>query len=608
MCGIFGFSSEETFSVKRKEVKNLCKFSESRGKDSSGVLIGSKSIFSIKKSNRSICKLYDSFKDEKVNLFLGHARLKTNGDADNQPVIKNKVIVFHNGIILNHEKIWNKLKSNPSTQIDTEIIAELAVRFLEKSSDYKLLSKEILNTCTGSISCCIHIPERGKIILFSNNGSLFYGEKDNAKVFASEKSFLSKIKCSNIEQVFDPRIIDCLKLDFSPTVLECRDRKLKFLPSFNLIEKEESLLIHRKHNLKRCTKCILPETMPFIDFDSQGVCNYCNNYTPIKKVKPKEELLNLVNKYKKNDNRCIVPMSGGRDSIVCLDIAVNELNLKPVTYTYDWGMVTDLARRNISSVCQILGVENIIVAADIETKRRNIRNNLVAWLKSPHLGMISLLTAGDKHFFKYINNVKKDTGIKLNLWGINPLETTHFKSGFLGIKPNFLENKVYSSGLLNQINYQRLRLQQMIANPSYFNSSVFDTLSGEYYRTLSVKKDYFHIFDYWEWQEDKVHKVLDKYSFEYSSDTTTSWRIGDGTAAFYNYIYYNAVGFTENDTFRSNQIREGQLTREEALKLVEAENQPRYESIKWYLDVLGLDFSTVIKTINNSLTNFKKYL
>ena len=33
-------------------------------------------------------------------------------------------------------------------------------------------------------------------------------------------------------------------------------------------------------------------------------------------------------------------------------------------------MVTDLGRRNISRMCAELGVENIIVAADIEKKRR----------------------------------------------------------------------------------------------------------------------------------------------------------------------------------------------------------------------------------------------
>ena len=83
------------------------------------------------------------------------------------------------------------------------------------------------------------------------------------------------------------------------------------------------------------------------------------------------------------------------------------------------------------------------------------------------------------------------------------------------------------------------------------------------------------------------------------TDTDTTWRIGDGTAGFYNYIYYTIAGFTEHDTFRSNQVREGVLSREQALKLVEKENQPRYENIAQYLKMLNLDFSNVIKTIND---------
>jgi glutamine---fructose-6-phosphate transaminase (isomerizing) len=64
-----------------------------------------------------------------------------------------------------------------------------------------------------------------------------------------------------------------------------------------------------------------------------------------------------------------------------------------------------------------------------------------------------------------------------------------------------------------------------------------------------------------------------------ATDTNTPWRIGDGTSAFYNYIYYLVAGFTEHDTFRSNQIREGDISREEALRLVEDENRPRYQNI-----------------------------
>ena len=48
-------------------------------------------------------------------------------------------------------------------------------------------------------------------------------------------------------------------------------------------------------NLKRCTKCILPETMPFIEFDEKGVCNYCNNYKIRNQPKPRENLIKNLN-------------------------------------------------------------------------------------------------------------------------------------------------------------------------------------------------------------------------------------------------------------------------------------------------------------------------
>ena len=281
-----------------------------------------------------------------------------------------------------------------------------------------------------------------------------------------------------------------------------------------------------------------------------------------------------------------------------LHLIVKELGMNPITYTYDWGMVTDLGRRNISRMCSALGVENIIIAADIELKRKNIRKNLLAWLKKPHLGMMALLTAGDKHFFRHVETVKAQTGISLNLWGVNPLEVTHFKTGFLGVPPSFEQKRVYTNGIIGQFNYHRRRFWQMLVNPSYLNSSLLDTLSGEYWRSIHKKSDYFHIFDFWEWDEKRTDEILAFYNWEFANDTPTSWRIGDATAAFYNYVYYTVAGFTEHDTFRSNQIREGALTRDEALELIDVENQPRYESIKWYLDAVDLDFKDVIKRIN----------
>ena len=60
----------------------------------------------------------------------------------------------------------------------------------------------------------------------------------------------------------------------------------------------------------------------------------------------------------------------------------------------------------------------------------------------------------------------------------------------------------------------------------------------------------------------------------------------------------NTIMTTTIDTFRSNQIREGVLSREAALRFVTEENKPRYQNIKWYLDAVNMDFLDVIGIVN----------
>ena len=48
------------------------------------------------------------------------------------------------------------------------------------------------------------------------------------------------------------------------------------------------------------------------------------------------------------------------------------------------------------------------------------------------------------------------------------------------------------------------------------------------------------------------------------------------------------------------------ITRDEAIKLVLKENMPRYNSLKWYLEIIGLDFIETIKTINKMKKSINK--
>ena len=57
------------------------------------------------------------------------------------------------------------------------------------------------------------------------------------------------------------------------------------------------------------------------------------------------------------------------------------MGLNPIAYTYDWGMVTDIARRNQARLVGKLGVEHIIVSADITLKRNNIRKKEILYCR-----------------------------------------------------------------------------------------------------------------------------------------------------------------------------------------------------------------------------------
>ena len=602
MCGIFGIIASQ--DVSEQDLKILATHARQRGRDSSGFIFSDKQgkCLTVSRADFDVLKHLKKIKFGQPSFVCGHSRLVTNGLRDNQPVVTGDIAVLHNGIVTNYDDIWPSLTIKRELQIDTEIINAISLDGLKKNKPLTDIAADILSLCKGTISCAVLFSNLGKLLLLSNNGSLYHGQKNGADYFSSERYPLEQVEAENIHQL----IHDEIKIiDITPSTNKdihdyVDEERLDLITNLGFEAGQAEMLQFNQVEVKRCTKCILPETMPFIKFNEKGVCNYCENYKIRNNPKPKEELFALLEPYRKKEGvECIVPFSGGRDSCYGLDLIVKELGLKPITYTYDWGMVTDLGRRNISRMCAELGVENIIVADDIVKKRDYIAKNLKAWLANPELGMISILTAGDKHFFRHIENIKKQTAVSLNLWGINPLEVTHFKSGFLGVAPDFAEERVYTNGALKQLHYQKKRFGAMLRSPGYFNSSLWDTLSGEYYRSFTEKTDYFHIFDYWKWDEEVVDNTLASYDWEKAIDTNTTWRIGDGTAAFYNYIYHKVAGFTEHDTFRSNQIREGQMTRERALALIDDENRPRYENIKWYLDTLGMPFESVIKTVNN---------
>lgn len=116
-----------------------------------------------------------------------------------------------------------------------------------------------------------------------------------------------------------------------------------------------------------CTRCVMDTSATDIHFDSQGVCNYCNEFLersshilfqdPAMRDQKSEAFIQKVKKAgagKRYD--CIVGLSGGVDSAWALYLAVKS-GLRPLAVHMDNGWNSELAQHNIKNLVSRLGVE-----------------------------------------------------------------------------------------------------------------------------------------------------------------------------------------------------------------------------------------------------------
>lgn len=116
-----------------------------------------------------------------------------------------------------------------------------------------------------------------------------------------------------------------------------------------------------------CVRCVMDTSAGDIQFDSQGVCNYCKTFLERSKhiihagSMDKQRKLDSFVARVKHDGRgkpydCIVGVSGGVDSSWVLVRAV-ELGLRPLAVHMDNGWNSELAQNNIANLVQGLGVD-----------------------------------------------------------------------------------------------------------------------------------------------------------------------------------------------------------------------------------------------------------
>ena len=101
-----------------------------------------------------------------------------------------------------------------------------------------------------------------------------------------------------------------------------------------------------------------------ISIDNDGLCDACKTADEKEKIKwgkREEELVQLLDKYRRSDGQydCLVPGSGGKDSVMQAHILKYKYGMNPLTVTWPPILYTDYGYKNWKNWIDVGGFDNI---------------------------------------------------------------------------------------------------------------------------------------------------------------------------------------------------------------------------------------------------------
>ena len=345
--------------------------------------------------------------------------------------------------------------------------------------------------------------------------------------------------------------------------------------------------------LKYCKKCLIPDSKPDILFDQEGVCNACRNFENREIVNwddRKNELTLIFEKYKsknKSNWDCIVPVSGGKDSTYQV-LKMLEFDMNPLCVTSTTCSESKLGRQNIKNI-KNLGVDHVQFSPNplIRAKLNKICLEQVGDISWPeHVAIftipvraavqfkVPLIIWGENSQNEYggpaaasISNVLNRSWLE-EFGGLLGLRVSDLKDIY-GIKPSQLINYTYPSDKeMEEVGVTGLFLGHYLQ---------WDGLSNAIIAQANGFKTSKRIV------EGSIvnYENLDNYQ-----------------TGIHDYFKFLKFGFGRATDIASLHIRRGRITRNEAKKIVLANDG------KFPWTYLGKKLSSILKPLDISVDEF----
>jgi tRNA(Ile)-lysidine synthase TilS/MesJ len=329
--------------------------------------------------------------------------------------------------------------------------------------------------------------------------------------------------------------------------------------------------------MKFCSRCVLPDSFPGIEFDKEGECNYCRHMPPPDDQKKREytkKFEGLLEDVKgKYDYDVIMAYSGGKDSTYTMYQLANKYKLNVLALTFDNGFISEKARENIIRMTDLCGATSIIIRPSfIKMKKvfqiaatKDIFNTKTLDRAS------SLCTTCIGHVKSLVLKTALEKNIPLAAYGWSPGQAP-ITSAIMQTSPR-----------LQSITHKTVRdpiLQNCKELSSYFLSE----------KDLNVNKDKWpiniHPLAFMDYDEENILKYIKSLGWEQPRDTdpNSSNCILNALA---NYLHRKRFHFHPYAWEIAGIVRAGGIPREDGI--AKTTNDEVMSMVKYAADLLEID-------------------
>jgi tRNA(Ile)-lysidine synthase TilS/MesJ len=309
--------------------------------------------------------------------------------------------------------------------------------------------------------------------------------------------------------------------------------------------------------MRYCTRCVLPENFPTIEFDENGLCNYCRTF---EKEKNPEEVKNrhrekfeklLETNRGKKDYDVLMAYSGGKDSTYTLDIFKNHYRLRVLALSFDHGFMSPYAMRNINTVVERLGVDHIVFKPNFELMKKlfslSISENLYS---KKSLERASTICSSCMNMVKFIAlKMTLEKGIPFIGYGWSP--------GQAPVQSSVMKNSAAFARATQKVLYDPLHAKLGDEINPYF-------LTDEYFNDGEKFPYNIHPLAFLEYDEEKIYSRIRELGWQPPQDTdpnSTNCLMN----AFANQVHRQQHGFHPYAFEVAGLVRMGVMSREEGL-------------------------------------------